>query len=354
MLQSFLSRTALFFVSGSLAVFMVACSETKQTTVTGGNKQSLPMNNLAAIKPPITAKLPPEKSEPAKSLASSAIATSPLEQALDKVTGAESISQSAQSPEDWHLVASQYRDAIALLQQVKRDSPNFPFAQRKITEYRHKIQSAQRKANPGLLASSATPPQKRVVIDVPRPLNTTEDVPKATPKQPVATLPLTPPALPASTFLTPNNDVFIAPIKRRVGGTPIIEVTFNGKQRFEMILDTGASGTVITQDVARALGVVTVGKAKANTVSAKAVEFSIGYLDSMEVGGMSVNKIPVAIAGAELETGLLGHDFFGNYDVTIKRNVVEFRPQLHSELNAEETELKPPAFSRGYRFVKLP
>ena len=120
-----------------------------------------------------------------------------------------------------------------------------------------------------------------------------------------------------------------------------------------MIVDTGASGTVITQKIAAALGVVTVGKAKANTASAKAVEFPIGYLDSMEVGGMTVNKVPVAIAGTELDTGLLGHDFFGNYDVTIKRNVVEFRPQAYSETNPPGIPLNVPTLSKGYRFVKF-
>ena len=154
--------------------------------------------------------------------------------------------------------------------------------------------------------------------------------------------------------LSGQNEVFIAPIKRRIGGTPIIEVTFNGTQRFEMIVDTGASGTVITQKIAAALGVVPTGKAKANTASAKAVEFPIGYLDSMEAGGMTVNKVSVAIAGTELETGLLGHDFFGNYDITIKRNVVEFRPQTHLEVNPPGIELTVPTLSRDYRFVKFP
>jgi len=37
-----------------------------------------------------------------------------------------------------------------------------------------------------------------------------------------------------------------SPIKRRASGTPVINVTFNGTQQFEMIVDTGASGTVIT------------------------------------------------------------------------------------------------------------
>ncbi len=93
--------------------------------------------------------------------------------------------------------------------------------------------------------------------------------------------------------------VFIALIKRRVSGKPILELTFNGQQRFKMIVDTGASGMVITQEIAGALGVVPVGKAKANIVSSKAVEFPVSYLESMELGRMMVNKVPVAIASAD-------------------------------------------------------
>ena len=95
-----------------------------------------------------------------------------------------------------------------------------------------------------------------------------------------------------------------------------------------MIVDTGASGTVITQQTAAALGVVPTATAKANTASARNVEYSIGQVSSIQVNGAVVKDVAVAIAPSpELETGLLGHDFFGNYDVTIKRDVVEFRPR---------------------------
>ena len=58
------------------------------------------------------------------------------------------------------------------------------------------------------------------------------------------------------------------------------------------------------------------------------MEFSVGYVDSIEVGGAVIKNVPVAIAPSpELEVGLLGHDFFGDYDVTIKRDLVEFRPR---------------------------
>ena len=121
-----------------------------------------------------------------------------------------------------------------------------------------------------------------------------------------------------------------------------------------MIVDTGASGTVITQQMASSLGVVTVGKAKANTASSKAVEFSIGYVDTIEAGGVSVNKVAVAIAGSDLETGLLGHDFFGNYDLTIKRDVVEFRPHDDLQSNSSETQLTVPTSPKPRRSVEYP
>ncbi len=348
MLQSFLSRTALISCSVSLAVLTVACNQDQQTMTTGGSQQSLSTGSLAAIRSPS------QFQQPLASPTSTPLEPTQLsafEMALDKAAGATSISQSAVSADDWSLVVSKFQDAIALMKQVRRDSGNFAFAQRQIVEYRRQIAYARQKAHPRNLASSVTHSQT-VVIDVPKPQTTV-----IIPQRP--TIKALKPSLSKPTYsplpmLPRNNEVFIAPIKRRIGGTPIIEVTFNGTQRFEMIVDTGASGTVITQKIAAALGVVPVGKAKANTVSAKAVEFPIGYLDSMEAGGMTVNKVPVAIASTELETGLLGHDFFGNYDVTIKRNVVEFRPQTNSEANPAGIQLNVPTLSRRYHFVKFP
>ncbi|MEH2150947.1 retropepsin-like aspartic protease family protein [Nostoc sp.] len=346
MLQSFLSRATLIFVSSALAVLCVACSEDKRNTATGGNEQPTPIGDLASVKPavePVTPAATPE-AQPLDPFESE---PSLFEMGRDKAVGAWSISQSAQSPDDWKLVASQYQEAIALMQRVRRQSPEFVIAQTKITEYRRQVKYAQQQANPRPVA--VREPHKIVVVVPQR-----ETIPKFT-LPPRETKPLSPePGLPSSAVVIPDEAVFTAPIKRRIGGTPIVEVTFNGQQQFEMIVDTGASGTVITQQMANALGIVTVGKAKANTASSRAVEFPVGYVNSMAVGGVIVNKIPVAIAGAELETGLLGHDFFGNYDVTIKRNVVEFRPQLRSQINSPETPLTPPTSSKQPHFVGYP
>ncbi|BAT52807.1 hypothetical protein NOS3756_17480 [Nostoc sp. NIES-3756] len=348
MLQLFLSRAILICLSGTLAVLSVACSEGNQKTAILRNQQSVVTEDLpvpasdepqAAPTIPASADVPPSPMEP-----------SSFEMGLDKAAGAVSISQSAQSPDDWYLVASQYHDAIALMKQVDKQSPEFAIAQTKISEYQRQVKYAVRQANAIARPLPNSPNRQRVAVAAPQPSPSPQYV-----------IPVPPPNIPSeqvdipiSAALTAEQEVFVAPIKRRMGGTPIVTVTFNGQQQFDMIVDTGASGTVITQQMANALGVVTVGKAKANTASSKGVEFPIGYVNSMAVGGVIVNRVPVAIAGAELETGLLGHDFFGNYDVTIKRNVVEFRRQSHSDINSPESIPILPTSSRRYQSLIYP
>ncbi len=138
------------------------------------------------------------------------------------------------------------------------------------------------------------------------------------PSNPGAQPPATGPANPSG-----NQKVFQAKIKRRASGTPVIDVVFNGNKTFEMIVDTGASGTLITQRMATALSVKTVGIARAGIADGSVVEFPIGRVQSIGVGGALIRNVEVAIA-KQMEIGLLGHDFFGNYDVKIKKDVVEF------------------------------
>ena len=138
------------------------------------------------------------------------------------------------------------------------------------------------------------------------------------PSNPGAKPPATQPAKPRG-----NPQVFQAKIKRRAGGTPVIDVVFNGNKTFEMILDTGASGTLISQRMATALGVRPVRTVRAGIADGSVVEFPIGLVRSIRVGGAVIQNVEVAIA-KQMPIGLLGHDFFGNYDVKIKKDVVEF------------------------------
>ncbi|NEU71448.1 hypothetical protein PI95_002350 [Hassallia byssoidea VB512170] len=357
MLHSYLSRSALIFLSGTLAVLSFGCREDKQNTALGGNEQPAQMNNLAA---PDIRETAPAASPEKESQTPVNIEPTSFELGLDKATGGLSISQSAQSSADWKLVASQYEDAIALMKQVQQESPDFALAQRKITEYQLQAKYAQEKATVNPLLTTSEPEPQKIVVAVPEASPLPKFILRPLPQPVRVQVKKLPPPVssPPQTLNQAKEkerqEVFSVPIKRRIGGTPIIEVTFNGNQQFEMIVDTGASGTVITQQMASSLGVVSVGKAKANTASSKAVEFAIGYVDTIEAGGVSVNKVAVAIAGSDLETGLLGHDFFGNYDLTIKRDVVEFRPHDDLQSNSSETQLTVPTSPKPRRSVEYP
>lgn len=284
------SHTAKILLS-TLALISVGCSRDIQTITTKDRTLPVVTKPLA---PTPSAKVTVAKKSPQPNY---------FELALDKASSAAIISQSAPSPEDWRLVVSQLQEAIALMKAVPASSPQKVIAKAKIAQYQRQIAHAQQYTRTENIAPA------------------TNVLPKAPPEiSSLATATTEVPQL--------SQQVFQAQIKRRASGTPVIDVTFNNSQQVEMIVDTGASGTVITQQTAAALGVLPVAKAKANTASDTDVEFSIGYVDSIEIGGAQILDVPVAIAPSpQLEIGLLGHDFFGNYDVTIKRDVVEFRPR---------------------------
>ncbi len=291
-MKRFLSlRLELILITGILGLIGTACNSFNTTKLPKKQNPQVAMEPLAM---PQTAKLPPPKVEPDR-----------FESALDKAYGALSITQSAQGAEDWGLIAAQWSEAIALMKTVPASSPYKVIAQKKIIQYEQNLKYAQ----------------QQVIRPIPpRPAPVRAIIPTVS----IARTPVQSPPILAPT----SSGVFQAAIKTRHGGTPVVEVTFNGSTQFEMIVDTGASGTVITQQMAAVLGVVPIGKATANTASDRNVEFSIGNVNSIEVGGAVVNNVPVAIAPtANLDLGLLGQDFFSIYDVTIKRDIVEFRPR---------------------------
>ena len=373
MLEPLFTRAALSLVWSALTVVSVACSKQQKSVKTPQNltQQSVPSSPSPVNSATISAKETPSQEPPSSKAAEKTTEPTFFEMGLDKASGGFSISQSAQSSEDWQLVADYYQDAINLMKSVSSQSRYHPIAKVKVREYQRYFDYALEKST-ALRQPKPEPEPERVVVSVP-PLKESiasqkMQVPPAVQKilqqnlqSPITALPeelptvSEPPPQPPPKTRQPipipvetqevyaaavpvpvpeqkrqPKTAFRAPIKRRMGGTPIIDVTFNGRRKFEMIVDTGASGTVITQQMARLLGVTTVGTATANTASAKSVEFPIGYVDSMEAGGVKIKKVAVAIAGSELQNGLLGHDFFGNYDITIKSNVVEFHPRTNN------------------------
>ncbi|MGB3656272.1 MAG: retropepsin-like aspartic protease [Rivularia sp. (in: cyanobacteria)] len=367
MLEPLFSRAALILLWSALAVVGVSCSKEQKTAKISQNRtQQSSLIASPVVDSPSSASLKSTKKPLSIANDKKAVEPTSFEMGLDKAAGGFSISQSARTPEDWELVADYYQDAIKLMKSVQPQSRYYPIAKVKVKEYQRHFDYASEKSV-ALGQPQPEPEPQRVVVTVP-PLKESiarsqkiqvpdsvqkilqqnlesqqaavpQELPPPQPPQPAPAprqaipIPIEPKEVYAAVPIRDSRQamVFSVPIKRRIGGTPILIVTFNDKRQFEMIVDTGASGTVITQQMASLLNVATVGKAKANTASAQSVEFPIGYVDSIEAGGVKVKKVPVAIAGSELENGLLGHDFFGNYDITIKSNVVEFRPRSNTE-----------------------
>lgn len=117
---------------------------------------------------------------------------------------------------------------------------------------------------------------------------------------------------------------YSVPIKSRRGGIPVIDVKFNNRYIFEMMLDTGASEIVITEQMAKVLKVNHTEKVWVSTPSNPRVIMPAGYLYSVGVADIS-QRNPFVITSPSMDMGLLGQSFFSRYDMTIKSNVVEFR-----------------------------
>ena len=300
-MSNFYSRNnALIFLSGTLALASVACS-----SVNFAKFSSEPVKPISAS--PVTSVAVKPQTPAASPPTSTPAITNPYERALDVAESAASISQSAQSSEDWNLVVSQWQYALALLKAVPGSSPNYALAKNKITQYQGYLKTAQKQS---IRPTRRSQPPTGVAIA------------PTTVLKPISSAP--PAGKQVATPLNSNSQVFSVPIKRRVGRTPVIDVTFNGIHTFEMIVDTGASTTVITPAMVDKIGVVALSEVMADTASAKQVKFRVGKVESIAVDGAIARNVPVAIASSVLDIGLLGQDFFGNYDIAIKSNVVEF------------------------------
>ncbi|MBE9229601.1 retroviral-like aspartic protease family protein [Phormidium sp. LEGE 05292] len=273
-------HSLLILLSGMIAVVSMACSSDNATQSPNVKVESK-VNALVAK--PKTVVLEQKQEQVAVG--------DSYEEAIAKAARAKSIGESAQSRDDWKLVNTQWQKVMQLLKAVPASSPNYANAKAKLKEYQEQADYAAKQADPKIkpvsLASKCTTK-----------VSTSE----------------------------PSGTVIRVPIKRREFGTLVIDVTLtntNIKQTFEMMLDTGASGTAITQEMAARLNVETVAVAKVNTAAGGAL-IGVGCLDAVQVAGASLKNVPVGIPPG-LSIGLLGQDFFSRYDMTIKNNFVEFR-----------------------------
>ena len=278
MLKSSVKTSTLIVVSSILALGSFACSsnDTDTANLTDATTASPVESPTPAASP--TPKPQPQASpspEPKASTDSNTYA-----HAMDIATGAITIGKSAVSRDDWSLVASQWQRAINLLKSIPASDGNYATAQQKLPIYQGLMAEAKTKAAP--------PPEK----------------PKEGDTEP---------------------DYFSVPIKKRQGQIPVIEVAFNGKQKFEMLFDTGASSTLVTSSIAATLGLKAIEVKAVGIADGSIVALPIALVESIEIDGRLKRKVKVAVAPPAMPIGLLGQDFYVGYNVTIKENIIEFR-----------------------------
>jgi clan AA aspartic protease (TIGR02281 family) len=106
-------------------------------------------------------------------------------------------------------------------------------------------------------------------------------------------------------------------------GHMVVPVLLNGSRNADLLFDTGAGITVLSEELAQRLGLAPIaGKSiKLKTVAAE-VQAQIATLDSITVGDFSKADFPVAVVDLNLDNnrtfqGILGMDFLGSYAIRI-------------------------------------
>jgi clan AA aspartic protease (TIGR02281 family) len=276
MYQSVWTIASYYWLGIFLLTSMTACNSAK---------------NVAQL-PPHT---PPPVSQPATPTPTVPASPAPIQpnygevyqQALNRADAANAIGQSATSKDDWSLVAHNLAESVQMLKSIEPNSAQHILAAKVLPKYEQQLDSAKRKAV-NFVSKSA---------------------------QPAVTS--------TQAAVLPQRESFSIPILKKLSGVPVVEVTMDG-QKVPMLLDTGASHTLITQSVANRLKVEVEGSSQSETANGTAT-FDVGTIDRIKFGTAEVRDIRVAIGQDDLPYGLLGHDVYDGYDITFKENSIEFR-----------------------------
>jgi len=110
------------------------------------------------------------------------------------------------------------------------------------------------------------------------------------------------------------------------GGSLLVTVQLNQTREVQLILDTGATMTVLSQDVALDLGLISSSKTQLTTVytAGGPIQVNVSTVDSIQAGTAQVHDVDVAIHdlpdGQKGIDGLLGMSFLHHFLVTLDTN----------------------------------
>jgi hypothetical protein len=116
-----------------------------------------------------------------------------------------------------------------------------------------------------------------------------------------------------------------------IGRSAIVSVTLNYTLNAHLLLDTGASSTMVSQRIASNLALHNIGSAMGWTVGGP-ITRPLARLESLKLGDAEVNNLTVSIHDFSPDPrieGLLGMDFLGRFQVSLdlKRHVLVLAPR---------------------------
>jgi predicted aspartyl protease len=269
-----------------------------------GTKTPAPTPEVSASPVPAAITSPSPAASPIDTTALNAnIANDRYQDALNIAAAARAVSETALAKEDWSLVADRWQESINKLQTVPQNSINYSLARKILPQFQQNLSYARAKAAnfktsaPDLSKADLTPKNTK-------------------PGQ----------SSDAAVVVVKSDQItsFALPIVSKNNNVPVVEVIINGRDRIQMMLDTGASKTLITKGVAERLKLAAIGKTRAKTANGN-VEFDTVKLDSVEFGQGKVADLLVAVGDNNLNYGLLGHDVYKGYDITLTEDSVQFK-----------------------------
>ena len=105
----------------------------------------------------------------------------------------------------------------------------------------------------------------------------------------------------------------------------LIPAIINQQNSYEFILDTGASISIVTPEIAEGLGIKKTGEDEGHGAGGK-IKISLGKIDSLAVGTCQIDNLEIGISeelnqiakvmGVKID-GNIGYDFLQNFRITI-------------------------------------
>lgn len=124
----------------------------------------------------------------------------------------------------------------------------------------------------------------------------------------------------------PDTELSIAVPLTKIGGSMVVQVLLNGTQSAHLIVDTGATMTVLSYDLGIELGLLSGSSVDLNTVNTAggSVQVSMTKIGQIQVGQARAENVQVAIHdlpdGISGVSGLLGMSFLKHFTVTLDSN----------------------------------